>query len=65
MYLAIAEEPVENAVVITSTLLIHTGPNIVFCDSVSTHTFIAMTFVDRIGLSVDDLGYDFVVLTPA
>lgn len=37
---------------------------VVLFDSSSTHTFVAKAFVDGIGMRIDDLGYDLVVLTP-
>lgn len=33
-------------------------------DSSSTYTFVAKAFIDEIGVRLDDLGYDLVVLTP-
>ena len=40
-------------------------PATVLFDSGSTHTFIAETFIPRIGVGVEDLGYVLVVTTPA
>lgn len=59
----IAKEAIQDAVIITCTLLIHFRPVIALFDSSSTHTFISKTFVDRISLSIEDLDYDLVVLT--
>lgn len=44
--------------------LIHTAHVTVLVDYGSMHTFIDMTFVDKIGVSLEDLDYDLVVLTP-
>lgn len=65
MYVVTIEEVVQNAVVITNTLLIHSTPTVALFDSGSTHTFIAKLFFDRIGVSVEDLRYDLVVSTLA
>lgn len=64
MYDTMTEEAVQDAVVIIGNLLIHYVPIIALFDYDSTHTFIAKTFVDRIGVSVKDLGYYLVVSTP-
>lgn len=55
---------VQDATIITSTLIIYSTPAIVLFDAGSTHTLIAKTFVDRIDVLVDDLGYDLVVSIP-
>lgn len=55
---------VQDAAVITRSLLIHSAPVVLF-DSSSKQTFIRKTFVDWIGVLVDDLGHDLVVSTPA
>lgn len=57
------EEAVQDATVIIVTLLIHSTLVVALFDSSSTHNFIAKTFVDIIGVSVEGLGYDFVVST--
>lgn len=64
MYGSTSEEAVQDVVVITRTLLLHIPSASALLDSGSTHTLIANTFVDRIGMSVEDLGYDWVVSTP-
>lgn len=46
---------------IIGTLLIHSTLAVVLFDSHSIHTFIVKTFVDMIGVSIEDLGYDFVI----
>lgn len=51
IYVVIAEKALQDATMITCTLLIHFAFVI---------AFIAKTFVDRIGESIDDLGYDLV-----
>lgn len=43
-------------------LLIHLAPTVIFFDSDSMHMLTSRTFVDRIGVPLDDLGYDLVVL---
>lgn len=48
---------------IKSTLLKNSAIVAVLFDYGSRHTFIAKTFIGRIGLSVGDLGYDLVVST--
>ena len=58
MYVAIADKVVQDFAVITCTLLIHSAQAIVLFDSGSTHTFLAQPFVDRIGMDVEDLGFD-------
>lgn len=63
MYAATGEEAVQDFTIITCTLLIHFSPIVSLFDSSSTHTFIAKTFVDRIRVLVEDLGFDFVVST--
>lgn len=63
MYVATAEEVVQDAAVITGALFIHSTPAIALFNCSCTHTFIAMTFNDRIGMSVADLGYNLVVST--
>lgn len=65
MYATIVEEAVKDATVVTVTLLIHSAPATVLFDSGSMATFISKTFVDRIDMPVEDLGYDLVVSTPA
>lgn len=65
MYTATIEEVVHDVTVITDTLLIHSAPIIALFDSSSTHTLKVKTFIDRIGVSVEDLGYNLVVLTLA
>lgn len=64
MYLATTKEAVQDVAIITATLLIHSTLVVALLDSSSTHTFIAKTFIDKIGLFVEDLGNDFVVSTP-
>lgn len=63
MYTTITEEAVQDAIVITDTLLIHSAPTIELFDSGSTHTLKVKTFIYRIGVSVE--GYNFVVSTIA
>lgn len=65
MYAATADEAVQDAAVITGTLLLDFVPAVVLFDSGSTHTFIAYTSVPRVGVGLEDLGYDLVVTTPA
>lgn len=65
MYVAMAEKAIQDAVIIIGTLLIHFAPIVALFNFGSTRTFIAKTFVDWIGVYVEDLGYDLVVLTPA
>lgn len=43
-----------------STFLIHSTPVVVLFGSDSTYTFLAKTFVNRIGVLIQDLGYDLV-----
>lgn len=52
IYAAIVKEEVQDAVVITRSLLIHISPATILFDYDSLHTFIVMTFVDRIDVSV-------------
>lgn len=59
------EELVWGAAVIIGTLLIHSAPSLELFDFGSTHTFTAKAFVYRIGVSVEDLSYNLVVLTLA
>lgn len=49
---------------ITSTLLIHSTPKVVLFDFGSMHTFIAKTFINRIGVFVKDLDYYLIILAP-
>lgn len=65
LYKATTEEIVHDATVIRGTLLIHLVPTVILFDLGSTHTFLARTFVDRIGLTVGDLQHNLVVLTPS
>lgn len=55
---------VQDAAIITSTLFFHLAPIVVLFDFGSTHTFISRSFVDKIGVLVDYLGFDLVVFTP-
>lgn len=55
------EEPVQDVTMNTSALLINSTPTIILFESSSTHTFIVKTFVDRLSMSMEDLGYDLVV----
>lgn len=64
MYTKIAEEAIKDATMITGTLLIHSSTANTLFDYGGTHTYIAKTFVNRISVFVEDLGYDLVVLTP-
>lgn len=64
MYGATAKEVVQDDIVVRDTLLIHSTPVIVLFDFGSTYTFITKTFVNRVGMSVEDLNYDLVVSTP-
>lgn len=63
MYAATTKVVVEYTIVITVILLIQSAPLIALFDSGRTYTFIAKTFVDRIGVIVEDLGYDLAVST--
>lgn len=65
MYAVTAKEALQDGTLITRTLLIHSALATILFDSSSTHTFIANTFVDRFGMSVEDLSYDLVVSTHA
>lgn len=65
MYAATAEEAVHDTIVITGTLLIHSTTAVVLFDFGSAHTFLALAFINRIGILIDDLGHDLVVSTPA
>lgn len=65
MYATTSEEVVHDSTIITSTLLINFASTIDLFDSGNTHTFIAKKFVDRINVTVEDLGYDLVALAPA
>lgn len=64
MYAATTEGALQEYIVNTGTLLIHSVPTLVLFDLGNTHTFLARTFEDRIGLAVGDLGHDSVVSTP-
>lgn len=64
MYGATAKEVVQDDIIVRDTLLIHSTPVIVLFDFGSTNTFITKTFVNRVGMSVEDLNYDLVVSTP-
>lgn len=64
MYIAIVEEAVQDTAITIRTLLFHSAPTIALFDSGSVHTFIAKTFINRIGVSVENLSYDLVVSTP-
>lgn len=54
-----------DAAVNRGTCPIHLALAIVLFDSRITHTFIAKTLVNRIGVLVDELGYDLLMSTPA
>lgn len=58
-----AKEVVKDAAMITGTLLIHSPLVITLFNYSCTHAFIAMIFNNRIGMLVEDLGYDLVVST--
>lgn len=61
MYAATTEEVVQDAAAITCTLItLYFSTSLMF-DFGSTYTFISKTFVDRIGVSIEDLGNDFLV----
>lgn len=64
MYATTIEEVVEDAILITCILFIHSAPSIALFNFGSKHTFIAKKFIDMIGVSIDDLRYDLVVSTP-
>ena len=64
IYTATADEAIQDAAVITGTLTIHSTPALVLFDSGSMHTFIATAFVARVGMTLEDLGYDLTVSTP-
>lgn len=64
-YATTIDEAIKDVAIITCTLLIHSSPIVALFDSGSTHTFVAKTFVDRIGVSIEDLGYDLILSTPA
>lgn len=63
MYATIVDDEVQDTSVITTTLLIHFALTIAMFDYGSTHIFIAKIFVNRIGVFVEDLGYELVVST--
>lgn len=65
IYATTIMEAVQDAAIITCILLIHSSPAVALFNSGSTLTFIAKTFVDRFGVSIEDLGYDLAVSTPA
>lgn len=65
MCATIPEEVVEGTIEITGALLVYSTPTSVLFDSSSTHAFIAKIFVNRTGMSIEDLDYDLVVLTHA
>lgn len=50
---------------IIGTLLVRYAPSIVLFDLSSIHTILAQYFVDRIGMDVEDLGFDLRVSTSA
>lgn len=52
----------QEATVITGILLIHTTPTTVLFDFGSMQTFITKIIMNRIGVSVEDLGYELVAL---
>lgn len=52
MYIATIEDAVLDAAIITGTLLIDSSSVIALFDSRSTHTLIAKTFINRIGVFV-------------
>lgn len=64
MYAMMIEEAVQDAAIIIGTLVIHSMLVVILFDFDSTNTFLAKTFVDRVGMTVEDLGYDLDVLTP-
>lgn len=43
---------------IIGTLLVRFAPSVVLFDLSSIHTILAQYFVDRIGMDVEDLGFD-------
>lgn len=47
---------------ITGRLLIHSALGMALFDSSRKYNFIAKTFVNRIGVSVEELGYNLVIL---
>ena len=64
VYSTTAAEAVQDPRVIKGTITIQSAPATVLFDSSSTHTFLARAFVNRIGMTVIDLGHDLVVSTP-
>lgn len=65
VHASIAAKVVREAAIITGSLFIHSIPAVFFFYSSSTHTYISRSLVDRIGVPIDNLGYDWVVSTPA
>lgn len=61
MYVAIAKKVDLDVDVFTGTLLIYLSPTIALFDSSSIQSFIAKTFVDWIGVFVENFIYDLVV----
>lgn len=49
---------------ITSAILIHSAPVVILVNFDSKHTFIVKMLVKKVGVSIEDLGSDLVVLTP-
>lgn len=60
---AMIGQAIHDAIVIIDTILIHSYPKVLLFDCSSTHTFTTKAFVDRIGVRLDDLGYNLVVFT--
>lgn len=58
-----ANEVGQDVGVITGILLLDSVPVVVLFDFISIHTFIGQTFVRKIGVGLEHLGYDFVVTT--
>lgn len=54
MYATTAKEAIQDVAIITGTQLIQSTPVMTLFDSGSAHMFIAKTFVDRIGLYLED-----------
>lgn len=63
--MATTKEAIQDATIITGTLLIHYVSIVVLFDSSSKHTFLARAFIDRICVPIGDLGHDLGVSTPS
>lgn len=59
-----AEEGVQDAAVITCTILIQSASSLVLFNPSSMHTLLAKTFVDKTDMRLDGLGYDLILSKP-